>query len=216
MRLCSGIQAYHLAAQQKLFSKSSPGIIKASKEKLIIQLHINKTLGIFHSILTLKKPPIKRVPLKLYFFWNGFPSLIYERLSFSLLNSWSTPPRCSWLERCVYHLLYTCCVHSILYLLPTYHLKRSWCWERLRKGGEGEDRGWDGWMASSTQWTWVWVDSRSWWWTGRPGGLRFMGSQRVGHNWAAELNWTHLSPTTPPISRELKNDRDVGLKSIPR
>ena len=44
------------------------------------------------------------------------------------------------------------------------HLKRPWCWERLRAGGEGDDRGWDGWMASPTQWTWVWVDSRNWWW----------------------------------------------------
>ena len=70
------------------------------------------------------------------------------------------------------------------------HLKRPWCWERLRAGGEGDDRGWDDSMASPTQWTWVWVDSRSWWWTGRPGVLWFMGSQRVGHNWATELNWT--------------------------
>ena len=69
------------------------------------------------------------------------------------------------------------------------HLKRPWCWERLR-AGEGDDRGWDGWMASPTQWTWVWVDSGSWWWTARPGVLRFMGSQRVGHDWATELNWT--------------------------
>ena len=61
--------------------------------------------------------------------------------------------------------------------------------ERLRAGGEGDNRGWGGWMASLTQWTWVWVDSRSWWWTGRPGVLRFMGSQRVGHDWATELNW---------------------------
>ena len=52
------------------------------------------------------------------------------------------------------------------------------------------DRGWDGWMASPTQWAWVWVNSGSWWWTGRPGVLRFMGSQRVGHDWATELNWT--------------------------
>ena len=50
-------------------------------------------------------------------------------------------------------------------------------------------RGWDGWMASPTRWTWVWVDSRSWWWTGRPGMLQFVGSQRVSHNWATELNW---------------------------
>ena len=59
---------------------------------------------------------------------------------------------------------------------------------RLRAGGEGDDRGWDGWMASLTQWIWVWVDSGSWWWTGRPGVLWFMGSQRVGHDWATELN----------------------------
>ena len=54
-------------------------------------------------------------------------------------------------------------------------------------GGEGDDRGWDGWMASPTQWTWVWVNSGSGWWTGRPGMLWFMGSQRVGHNWVTEL-----------------------------
>ena len=69
------------------------------------------------------------------------------------------------------------------------HLKRPWSWERLRAGGEGDDRGWDGWMASSTQWTWVWVNSGNWWWTGRPGVLRFTGLQRVRHNWATELNW---------------------------
>ena len=69
------------------------------------------------------------------------------------------------------------------------HLKRSWCWERLKVGGEGDDRGWDGWMASPTQWTWVWVNSGSWWWTGGPGVLQFMGLQRVGHDWATELNW---------------------------
>ena len=63
------------------------------------------------------------------------------------------------------------------------------CWERLRAGGEGDDRGWDGWMASPTQWTWVWVSSRSWWWTGKPGVLQSMGSQTVRHDWATELNW---------------------------
>ena len=66
------------------------------------------------------------------------------------------------------------------------HWKRLWCWEGLGAGGEGNDRGWDGWMASLTRWTWVWVNSGSWWWTGRPGVLRFMGLQRVGHDWATE------------------------------
>ena len=56
--------------------------------------------------------------------------------------------------------------------------------------GAGDYRGWDGWMASLTWWTWVWVNSRRWWWTGRPGVLQFMGSKRVRHDWATELNWT--------------------------
>ena len=60
--------------------------------------------------------------------------------------------------------------------------------KRFKAGGEGDDRGWDGWMASPTQWTWVWLNSGSWWWTGRPGELWFMGSQRVGQDWATELN----------------------------
>ena len=72
----------------------------------------------------------------------------------------------------------------------TDSLKRPWCWERLKVGGEGDNRGWKGWMASPTQWTWVWVDSRSQWWTGRPGVLWFMGLQRVRHDWATELDWT--------------------------
>ena len=69
------------------------------------------------------------------------------------------------------------------------HWKRLWCWEALGAGGEGDDRGWDGWMASLTRWTWVWVNSGRWWWTERPGVLWFMGSQRVRHDWATELNW---------------------------
>ena len=69
------------------------------------------------------------------------------------------------------------------------HLKRPWCRERLRAGGEGDDRGWDGWMASPTQWTWIWANSGSWWWTGRSGMLQSMGAQRVRHDWATELNW---------------------------
>ena len=69
------------------------------------------------------------------------------------------------------------------------HLKKPWCWERLKAGGEGDYRGWDCGMASPTQWTWVWASSESWWWTGKPGALHSMGSQRVGHDWVTELNW---------------------------
>ena len=80
------------------------------------------------------------------------------------------------------------------------HWKSLWCWEGLGAGGEEDDRGWDGRMASLTRRTsldglitrWVWVNSGSWWWTGRPGVLRFMGSQRVGHNWANDLIWSDL------------------------
>ena len=74
---------------------------------------------------------------------------------------------------------------------------KSWLigkdWEGLGAGGEGDDRGWDGWMVSVTRWMWVWVNSGNWWWTGRPGVLRFMGSQKVGHDWVTELNWTELN-----------------------
>ena len=73
------------------------------------------------------------------------------------------------------------------------HWKRLWCWEGLGAGDEGDDRGWDGWMASLTRWTRVWVNSGRWWWTGRPGVLWFMGSQRVRHDWETELNWTELN-----------------------
>ena len=73
---------------------------------------------------------------------------------------------------------------------------KSWFMGKDSDAGRGiggrrrrDDRGWDGWMASLTRWTWVWVNSGSWWWTGRPGMLRSMGSQRVGHDWATDLIW---------------------------
>ena len=86
--------------------------------------------------------------------------------------------------------------------------KRLWCWERLKAGGEGYDRRYDGWMASPMWWTWVWIDSESWWWTGKPGVLQSMGLQRVGHDWVTELQYFnatfHLSnfkKNTVPIHR---------------
>ena len=87
-------------------------------------------------------------------------------------------------------------------------------------GGEGDNRGWDGWMASLTQSTWVWVSCGSWWWTGRPGVLQSNGSQRVGHNWVTELNLQHfaqasqvaLAVKSPPASAGDVTDLD----SIPR
>ena len=76
--------------------------------------------------------------------------------------------------------------YEFLFFTLGTHLKRSWCWERLRAGGEGDDREWDGWMASPTPWTWVWVDSGSWWWTGRPG-------------WTCLNDWTLLKNNTHSV-----------------
>ena len=87
------------------------------------------------------------------------------------------------------------------------HWKRPWCWERLKAGGEGDDRGWDGWMASPTQWTWVWVNSWSWWWTGRPGILQSMGSQ----SWTRLSDWTELT-----VYLEVLSSEPWGLNKIVR
>ena len=70
--------------------------------------------------------------------------------------------------------------------------EKTWMLGKIEAGGEGDDRGWDGWMASPTQWTWVWVNSGNWRWTGRPGVLQSMGSQRVGHDWTTELRISSL------------------------
>ena len=88
---------------------------------------------------------------------------------FSFVWSWNSNTMATWCEELT-------------------HLKRPWCWERLKEGGKGDDSGWDGWMASLTQWTWVWVSSGSWWWTRKPGVLQSMGWQRARQTeW---LNWT--------------------------
>ena len=79
-----------------------------------------------------------------------------------------------------------------------------------------DDTGWDGWTASPTQWTWVWVNSGSWWWTGRPGVLQFLGSQRVGHDWATELNWLNKIRKKKPENSELNLKRFDILWDYPR
>ena len=96
--------------------------------------------------------------------------------------------------------------------------KRLWCWQGLGAGGEGVDWGWDGWMASLTRWTWVWVNSRSWCWTCRPGVLRFMGSQRFGHDWVTKLNWTTVYCwwTFFPSLVGFYDQWDCGHSCIPR
>ena len=91
--------------------------------------------------------------------------------------SWSSNPLATWCE-------------------DLTHWKRPWCWERLKAGAEGDDRGWDGWMASPTQWTRVWASCRSWWWTEKPGMLQPMGSQRIGLNWVTEMNYDYTVEVT--------------------
>ena len=92
--------------------------------------------------------------------------------------------------------------------------KRSWFGERLKAGGEGDNRGWDGWMALPIQWTWIWVNSGSWWWTGRPGMLQSMGLQRVGHKWAAELNWTRKGSNRDPTKLAFKQQKPLSLSVL--
>ena len=107
-------------------------------------------------------------------------------------------------EACNSNILATWCEELTL-------LKRPWCWERLKAGGERDDRGWDGWMASPTQWTWVWVNSGSWWWTGRPGVLWFMESHTVRHH--AWLNWTELEAETTTLT-EIPSHTVLLLQSV--
>ena len=106
------------------------------------------------------------------------------------------------------------------------HLKRPWCWERLKVGGDGDDREWDGWMASLTWWTWVWASSGSWWWIGKPGmvlawkipwteepgRLQSMGSLRVGHDWATSLSLSCIGEGNgiPLRCSCLENPREGG------
>ena len=98
------------------------------------------------------------------------------------------------------------------------HWKRSWCWERL-KAEEGDNRGWSGWMASLIQWTWVWASSKSWWWTGKLGTRQSIGLQRVGHDWATELNWvSSLWPSAyyqRKIFKNFVNKGRAGRKKNP-
>ena len=78
----------------------------------------------------------------------------------------------------------------------TWLIWKDWCWERLKEGGEGDGRGWDGWMASPTQWKWFWVNSGNWWWTGRSVMLQSIGLQRVGHEGGTD--WTERNAVVPP------------------
>ena len=140
---------------------------------------------------TVKKAECRRIDAFELWYWRRLLRVPWtaRRSDQSILKE--TSPRCS-LEGQILRLKLQYFDHLIR---RVDSLERPWCWEGLGAGGEGDNRGWDGWMASLTQCTWVWLNLRSWWWTGRPGVLRFMGSQRIGHDWATEMNWTELNWT---------------------
>ena len=158
---------------------------------LLIKVHIVKTTD-FPRVMygcenwTIKKAECWRIDGFKLWCWRKFLWIPWtaRRSNQSILEEISPE---YWLEELMLKL-------KLQYLTTWWevltHWKRPWCWEGLWAGGEGDDRGWDGWMVSPTRWTWVWVNSGSWWWTGRPGVLRFMGSQRGRRDWATELNWT--------------------------
>ena len=130
---------------------------------------------------TTKKAECQRIDAFELWCWRRLPWTA-RRSKQSILNEISSEYSLEW-------LIYSWNSNTLaIWWQDLTHWKRPWCLERL-KVGEGDNRGWDGWMASPTQWPRVWVNSRSWWWTGRPGMLQSMGLQRVGHNWATELNW---------------------------
>ena len=115
--------------------------------------------------------------------WRGLLRVPWtaRRSSQSILKEIS--PDIHWKDWCwSSNILATWCEELI-------HCKRSWCWERLKAGGEGDDGGLDVWISLPTQWTEVWASSRRWWRAGKPGVLQSMGSQIIGHDWANELKW---------------------------
>ena len=140
----------------------------------------------FTSVLTLllsclfdKSHPNRCEVIISFWFWFIVPSWL---VSNQLVLREISPEYSHWKDWCwSSNLLATWCEELT-------HWKRPWCWERLKAGGERDDRGWDCWMASLTRWTWVWTSSGHWWWTGKPGVLQSMGLQRVGHDWATELS----------------------------
>ena len=109
--------------------------------------------------------------------WRDICTSKFTSALFTIAKGNKRPSVNEWIKKILGMCMYMC-----LYALPYFTQYKSSNMKR-------DDRGWDGWVAPPTQWTWVWVDFGSWWWTGRPGMLWFMGSQRVGHDWATELNW---------------------------
>ena len=168
-------------------------VLKSRDITLPTKVHVVKSM-VFPVVMygceswTIKKAEHRRIDAFEVWCWRRLLRVSWtaRRSNQSILKEIS--PGC-WLEGLMFKLKLQYFGHQIQ---RTDSLERPWCWERLKAGREGDNRGWDSWMASPTQRTWIWVNSGSWWWTGRTGVLQSMGSQRVRHDWATELNWTDL------------------------
>ena len=183
---------YYSATKKNETVRTNPdSILKSRDITLLNKVHLVKAM-VFPVVMygcenwTIKKAECQRIDAFELWCWRRLLRVHWtvRRFNQSILKEISLEYSLEdWCWSWNYNTLATWCKELT-------HLKRPWCWKRLRAAGEVDDRGWDGWMASLTQWTWVWVNSGSWWWTERPGMLQSTGSQRVGHNWATELNWT--------------------------
>ena len=173
-------------AMTNLFS-----ILKSRDITLPTQVHIVKAI-VFPVVMygceswTIKKAECQRIDAFELWCWRRLLRVPWtERRSNQSILKEISPEYFHWKDWCWSwnsNTLATWCKELTHWRIP-------WCWERLKAGGEGDERRWDGWMASLTWWTWVWESSRSRWWTGQPGVLQSVGSKRVGHDWVTELNW---------------------------
>ena len=184
---CSHEIKRHLLLGRKAMTNLD-SILKSRDISLLTKVCLVKTM-VFAVVMygceswTIKKAEHQRTDAFELWFWRRLLRVPWtaRRSNQSILKEIS--PGCS-LEGLILKLKLQYFGHL---MWGTNSLKRPWCWERLKEGGEGDNREWDGWMASPTPWTWVWVNSSSCWWTGKPGEMQSMESQRVGHDWATEL-----------------------------
>ena len=184
---CShGIKRRLLLGRKAMTNLNS--MLKSRDITLPTKVHLVKAM-IFPVVMygceswTLKKAECQKIDAFELWCWGRLLRVPWTARTSNKSSLKENSPGCTWKNGC-------CSWHSnslASWGEELTHLKRPWCWERLR-AGEGDNRGRYGSMASLTQWPWVWVGSGSWWWIERPGVLQFMGSHRVGHDWATELN----------------------------
>ena len=183
------IKRYLLLGRKSMTKIDS--ILKSIDITLPTKIHLDKAM-VFPVVMygceiwTIKKAECQKIDAFELGCWRRLLRVPWtaRRSNQSILKEIS--PGCHWKDWCwswSFNTLATCCEELT-------HWKRPWCWERLKAGGDGDYRGWDGWMASLTRWTWVWASSRSRWGIGKSDMLQSMGSDRAGHDRVTELNWT--------------------------